>query len=422
MTPAAQDRLERWYRNVARGSQLYADVCKRRLAAFTKQMRVEPERLAGLPKDDLRRLLEDYLEQEKARKHSGEYIRTTLKAIRSWLAYNDAELPSGLRVPNSRSHPRVERESPVTPEQLRSAMLAANPGQRVVLALMAFSGVRPQVLGSYDGSDGLVLGDIEGAKVRGTSVDFEKVPALVRVRPTSSKAGHAYFTFLSTEGCEYLKQHLEERARAGERLGPDTDIVSPSKSGKRFMTTINVGDRARQALRGAGIETRPYALRSYFFSRCLEAANAGRVSDRYVEFWSGHTGDVTSRHYTTGRPNLPTSMVEDMRAAYKRAEPFLSTVPTKADDEGANRVIRALLLARGMSPAEVEKQDLSSKSEAELVEMFKRLEASSAPGVASIERAFPVNEVAARLEDGWQFVAALNGSMAVLRNRHEGSA
>lgn len=149
-------------------------MCTRRLAAFAAQMHVEPDRIVRLPKDELRRLLEDYLDQEKAAKHSGEYIRTALKAIRSWLAYNDAELPSGLRVPNSRSHPRIERESPVTPEQLRSAMLAANPGQRVVLALMAFSGVRPQVLGSYDGSDGLVLGEIEGAKVRGTSVNFEK--------------------------------------------------------------------------------------------------------------------------------------------------------------------------------------------------------------------------------------------------------
>ena len=412
--PTPSDQFDRWHRNVARGSQLYADVSRRRIEAFVRQMGTDPEKLLKLNKDAMRRLIEDYLDEERKKGRSGDYIRTTTKALRNWLAYNEREFPKGLKLPNERSHPRVEREDPITPEQLRQVVLAANPGQRVVVALMAFSGVRPQVLGSYDGKDGLRVGDIEGVKIQGKKVEFEKVPALVKVRSTSSKAGHAYFTFLGTEGCEYLRQHLEERLHAGENIDKETDLVSPSKGGKRFMTTINVGDRARQALRAAGVEARPYALRSYFFSRCLEAANAGKVSDRYVEFWSGHTGDVTARHYTTGRPNLPASMIEDMRGAYRRAEAFLSTLPTKSDvNEGVNKVLKALLASRGMPQNEVEALDLSEKSQEELEAIFgKFLGAASRPA----QRAVPIAEVGSLLEAGWEFVSKLDESRAVVRS------
>jgi integrase len=379
-------------------------------------MGTDPEKLFTLSKEALRRLVEDYLDQEREKGRSGDYIRTTTKALRSWLAYNEREFPKGLKLPNERSHPRVEREEPITPEQLRQVVLAANPGQRVVVALMAFSGVRPQVLGSYDGKDGLRVGDIAGVKIQGKKVDFEKIPALVKIRSTSSKAGHAYFSFLGTEGCEYLKQHLEERLHAGEAVDKETDLVSPSKSGKRFMTTINVGDRARQALRAAGVEARPYALRSYFFSRCLEAANAGKVSDRYVEFWAGHTGDVTARNYTTGRPNLPASMVEDMRGAYGRCESFLTTTPTKSGGvEEIQREAAVLLLTglHGRSEEDARKM-VEGKSGPELADLLRP--PPSRGGVrAGNERAVPIDQVPGLLDGGWQFVSSLNGSMAILR-------
>jgi integrase len=405
------DRFDRWYRNVARGSQLYADVSRRRLTAFVTQMKTDPDAVAGLSKDALRRLVEDYLDEERELGHSGEYVRTTLKALRSWLVYNEKELPKGLKVPNERSHPRVEREEPVTTDQLRKAVLAATPGQRVVIALMAFSGVRPQVLGSYDGSDGLRVGDLPELELRGTTIEFKQVPTLVRVRASSSKAGHAYLTFLGTEGCEYLKLHLEERLLAGETIDKETDIVSPSKSGKRFMTTINVGDRARQALRAAGIAARPYALRSYFFSRCLEAANAGRISDRYVEFWSGHTGDVTSRHYTTGRPNLPASMIEDMRAAYRRCEPFLSTAPAKEAATDPAAISKMLLMSFGYDEEELADVDLSDLSVIQA--LVARKMGIRAQGQLQ-QMVVDGRELPSYLAKGWTVVTALNARQVVL--------
>jgi hypothetical protein len=45
---------------------------------------------------------------------------------------------------------------------------------RVSIALMAFSGLRPQSLGNYDGSDGIRLGDFPKAEIHPGGVEFKK--------------------------------------------------------------------------------------------------------------------------------------------------------------------------------------------------------------------------------------------------------
>ena len=76
--------------------------------------------------------------------------------------------------------------------------------------LMAHSGLRISSIGNYLGNDGLRVRDFPEMRIDNGQVTFEKMPTMVVVRPELSKAGHQYFTFLSEEGCEYLKDYLEE--------------------------------------------------------------------------------------------------------------------------------------------------------------------------------------------------------------------
>lgn len=69
---------------------------------------------------------------------------------------------------------------------------------------MAFSGLRPQVLGDISCMDGLEIRDLPEMKIAGKEVVFVMVPSMVVVRPALSKAKHRYFTFLTHEGCDYL--------------------------------------------------------------------------------------------------------------------------------------------------------------------------------------------------------------------------
>jgi hypothetical protein len=71
--------------------------------------------------------------------------------------------------------------------------------------LIAFSGLRPEWLGEAEGEDELMIQDIPEMVIdHSGAVKFPRTPALVIVSLSLSKAEHQYFSFLPTEGCEYL--------------------------------------------------------------------------------------------------------------------------------------------------------------------------------------------------------------------------
>ena len=179
-------------------------------------------------------------------------------------------------------------------------------------------------MGDYIGQDGLKIGDLPELKIEGNSVTFSNIPTLVIVRKELSKAGHQYFSFLSEEGCEYLKDYLEERMRDGEDLTSASPIITPKQRKKPFIRTINIGDIMRGAIRLAGFRWRPYNLRCYFDTELMLAESKGLVLRDYRQFWMGHKGDIEHR-YTVNKRKLPDSVITDMRQAYERSQEFLQT-------------------------------------------------------------------------------------------------
>ena len=77
------------------------------------------------------------------------------------------------------------------------------------------------------------------------------------------------------------------------------------------------------------IKARPYVLRAYFDTQLLLAESSGCMTHAYRQFFMGHTGDMEAR-YTTNKGRLTEQMIEDMRGAFARSEPFLSA--GSADD------------------------------------------------------------------------------------------
>lgn len=147
-------------------------------------------------------------------------------------------------------------------------------------------------------TDGLRLKDLPELKWdhEAKKVTFTTVPALVRVRAPISKLGHEYLTFLNAQGCEYVKQYLELRMMLGERLTPDSAVLTQkyaiqeqerpnfrdrvSKKRGDLITVENVRDLIRSAIREAGFRWRPYILRRYFDHNMLLNATArgGRLT------------------------------------------------------------------------------------------------------------------------------------------------
>lgn len=432
-------RTEDWYRAMARRSRITADVNYRRLRAFCEQMGVSPGDILkrARKQTDVRNLLNRFVDQEVAKGRAAWYIHSSIVAVKSWLTFNDKPLRLKVEIPANTVSARREDERVPTVEELRSVLLAARPHERVCIAIMAFTGIRPGAIGSYLGDDGLRLKDLpemhyvgDGCRspkgelhVEGRIV-FAQVPTRIRVRTTSSKARHQYLTFLGEEGCSYLAQYLEQRMAGGEKLAPESDLAHSHSYRKQFVRALNIGNRVRRVFKrvgltdSRGLTPRPYVLRRYFLNRCLEAQSRVGVPDRFVEFWAGHRGDVTAQYYTTGLPNLPESLIEEMRASYQRTEPFLATLPTSNEATSRAKVVKVMLMGLGYTEEELGKIDLANLDSGafqDLVSAGPILQQKAAPAAPRPkQRMVGADELPGFLEQGWTVVTSLNGDRVII--------
>lgn len=323
----------RWYRNLARGSPATADVYLKRLAKFCRDTGVSPERLLSMEEGELKDLVLDYITSLEG--FSGSYAASFVKALKSWFEFHNTPFNAHIRIRDVHRTKVSEIERVPSRGELKKLLWTADLRARAIIALMAFAGVRLGVLGNYQGSDGLRVGDIPELRVEGRA-ELICTPATVIVRPSLSKAGHQYFTFLCKEGCEYLLDYLNMRLRRGERLMQLSPLISgrssKSKEGEGFLRTASVSNAARRAIRNAGFDWRPYVLRHYFDTYMLMAEAAGIIPEDYRVFWMGHKGDI-EHQYTTNKNRLPESLVEDMRLKYEKAAIFLQT-GAKGEEEG----------------------------------------------------------------------------------------
>jgi hypothetical protein len=322
--------LQRWLRNVRRGSPVHAEIVRRQLGRLCELLSTTPEGMVKQAKNNKKGFqdsLEDLVAQLEAEGKSPGYIIGLLKAVRSWLRYNDVALMRGIKVSNRNATPTIENEQVPTQAELARILRTSPPRIRLAEALMAFADLRPESIGNFDGTDGLTLKDFPELRIDDRQATFEKIPTMVAVRSSLSKTRGKYFTFLSHEGCDYLKEYLEERMTNGEKLTPESPLIGHDRPGaaeKEFSMTKKISDFIRKYMRAAGVHKRPYVLRAYAETQLIIAESKGKISHPYLQFIAGHKGDIEAR-YSTNKGKLPPDMIEDMRAQYKACEPFLST-------------------------------------------------------------------------------------------------
>ena len=420
--------VKRWYDKLARGSQGTADVYLRRMGSFCNEFKITPKKLASLSELEIYNLMLDHVSSMEKSGYTGSYTESVLKCVKSWLAHNGKEIRRKIKIKDVRESPSLKDERVPTKEELKRTFLSGDKKVRVSCVLVAHSGLRIEVLGNYTGKDGLTIADLPELKIEKDSVTFERTPTMILVRRELSKAGHQYFTFLSDEGCEYVRDYLEERLREGEELTSKSALITPKLKMKPFIRANNVGDNIRDALRAAGLTWRPYVLRCYFDTQMMLAESKGLVLRDYRQFWMGHKGDIENR-YTTNKHKLPESVIEDMRSAYARSEEFLQTKEkAQANEDKMKESFRKqLLLMAGLSQKEADKMDLSSVTDEDLQGIVRRklLGETLSSGQEKQRTGNPnqkvvkVEETNAYLERGWEYVAKLTQNTVVLRNNLE---
>jgi hypothetical protein len=410
--------LRRWYDNVARGSVITADIYLRRLGGFCKDYKQTPKGLLKMKEKELYNLLLDAVSDLEQKGYAGSYQQSILKAVKSWLNFNGKTITRKIKIKGAYETPSLAKERVPTQPELKKIFLAGNNQQRVACSLLAHSGLRIQVLGNYKGIGGLKLGDLPGLKVEDKSIEFEQIPLRIVVRPELSKAGHLYFTFLSQEGCNYLKDYLEERLRKGEKLNEDSPLITPKIPKRPFITSIKVGDLIRKALRKAGFEWRPYVLRSYFDTQLMLAESKGYCLRDYRTFFMGHKGDI-EHTYTTNKGKLPPNIIEDMRGAYKKSQEFLQTEVTIPREKEIKDIFKKeFLRMSGFSEKETKGFLDGNPTDEELKKAVreKLLGKNLQPNGNGKLRQKLVSsaELGKYLEEGWEFITQLQDNRAIV--------
>jgi integrase len=420
--------FKRWYDNTSRGSKYTATENARVLYRFLEKFEMTPNDLVELAKKDVFEMedfLMDFVSKLHEEDYAPSYINNYIKTVRSWLRFNGINLVRRIKVGNLNHTPTIEDERVPTNIELKQILSYAMARGSCSISFMAFSGFRPQTLGNINGIDGLKIKDLPELRFNGKEVIFDKIPTMVVVRSELSKAKHRYFSFLGPEGCEYLKAYFEMRLSQGEKISPESAVISykkgyedtgfweESKRENNHIATKTITQEIRTAMRPR-FTWRPYVLRAYFDTQLLIAESNGKIPHAYRQFFMGHKGDIEAR-YTTNKGRLPEDLVEDMREAYRRSLEYLETSSSKTSTETLQNTLRKeLLLLAGFSGEEIEKMDLRVHDK-DFQEMLRQKIVGSMINNGNTQKVVNIEDVVDYINRGWQFVAKLTDEQVIIR-------
>jgi hypothetical protein len=280
---------------------------------------------------------------------------------------------------------------------------------------MAFSGLRPESLGNYDGTDGIRLGDLKELNLE--TLEFEKTPTILVIRSSLSKAKHQYFTFISEEGITYIKEYLMERKNKGEILTKESPLLVLDEKGVKshnMLRTQLITREIREAIRSAGLNMRPYVLRGYFATALDIAESKGLISHPWRMFIMGHKGDIEARYSTNKR--LPPDMIEEMRESYKKCTKYFETAIREASENDVKLFFeKQLLLAVGYKEEEIERIDLEHISDEDFQKLLRNKIAGAMTNNGNKQRVISLNDVEKYIEQGYEFVASLPNGKAIMK-------
>ncbi len=422
--------IKRWYSNTAEGSQITADTGLRRLGLFCEFMKITPQEILKLDDTQVSDLLMDFVRDYRntGKVHAGTYLESMIKPVKSWLAFNGRNTTRKIKISGLNSRTSLKNEKVPTQDELKAIFLSGDSRERLACAMMAFMGIRPQVLGNYRGTDGLRISDIKDLKIddHGT-VEFLREPVRIVIRSELSKKDNEYFSFIGHEGAAYMKIYLEERMSQGEALTSESPLIVPAKTGIRndikFISTTNIGDLIRAPIRRSGLMQRPYVLRKYFDTQLLQAESKTGLKRDYRVFWMGHTGDM-EHEYTLNHGILPDALIEDMRDSYSKASKLLETEEHGIKEEDYVKQLResaimAIEAITGLAFSEEERENMLSLTTEEFQEKLREVtkdKQAMAMNNGNRHKTIPEENLEDYLNQGWELVQIYpRGDKAVIR-------
>ena len=411
--------VRRWFENLKAKSVLTATVALRNLGHYCEITGTTPDEIlkkARANEKDFRYEFADFVRKLEKEGKAGSYIARFKKVILSWLKFNDIRLQLTVNISGENETPTIVNERVPSKEELARILRKATSRGRVAIAIMAFSGLRPESLGDYEGTDGLRLGDLKELKLS-DEIQFDKIPATVMVKSKLSKTRHQYFSFIGEEGTTYIREYLEERRKQGEELTYESPLLQFDVRGVKknaFLRTTLVTRDIREAIEQAGLRMRPYVLRAYFSTALDIAESKGLISHPWRQFIMGHKGDIEARYSTNKR--LPPDIIDEMRESYNKSTKFLETRISDVSEENARLYLQQQLLsAVGYRQDEIDKMNLAETSTEDFQKLLRDKVAGAMTSNGSKQKLVAMSEIEKLLGEGYEFQAVLPNVKAIMK-------
>ena len=437
----ANASVREWYEARCLRSVLSADVDLRKLDLLLERLHLDPEQVVAYARenpDELRTRLTHYATGLKKQGRLDTYIEKTFSGLRNYLAFRHIGF-EGYPKLSPIQGASLERERVPSPEELALVLERLTLRGRTVALLIAHAGLRPQVLGSYQGENGLTLGDLPELKLD-TGLEFDEIPFVIRVPAELSKTRRAYVTFGTQQLATTLLAYLKERTQHGERLGPNSPVVTSytglkgaasrhaeaAKFQRGFLATSNVVTEVARTLHDSapeGVSWRSYVLRSYCSTRLMLAEGNGRISRDLREAILGHDTGVAGRYHVGKR--WGEELLAEARREYANAAEFLET-NSQTRTNIAAEFRRTLLAVAGVTEEEAAQHMNDSNDEILALLRNRLLERDTPPPKPlngdggtnghAIQRPVSLAEAEQLLSQGWTFVANFGPDRLLLRS------
>ena len=217
----------------------------------------------------------------------------------------------------------------LTKLELSQVIGSATRRGRVIIALQAFSGIHSKMLGSADGTDGLLLSDFLDSEITPIGLQVDEYPAIFKIRTSLSKRNTRGYACLCAEGLIYINEYLDQRRREEVLSHTSSVICSRSQSskihsGNQFLPTSHIENEVRRAFMSQSIPWCPSILRSYFEMNLVLARQHNTINDHELRNLLNQSTRSTKSSILSD--TFSPSDRRRMRRAYNACKPYLSTV------------------------------------------------------------------------------------------------
>ncbi len=412
-------KVERWYSNLKARSQITSDTYIRNFGLWLEYLSLDPDSIISMARDnfdEFKGAVSDVIRDLEKKGTMGSSISTSLKAVLSYLKFNNASVKLGINITNENRNLKAEKEVIPTKDEIAKVLRIATLRERVSISLMAFTGLRPEVLGNIDGTNGLTIGDIPDLKIKDGRIVYEHMPAQISVRPELSKIRTAYFTFLGPEGSEYLKEYLDTRMTSGERLTTKSPVILPiekqsSEKRNRFLLTTLLLRRIKKTIAKAGFEWRPYIFRIYFGTNLDSAEAKGLISHPWRQFIMGHKGDIEETY--TKREGK----VDEGREQYSKCLSFIETVEHSKSQGDIKKsvMVEILSLVLGYTQDKIDQLDLDKMSNEDFQNLIKKGLLGNMTGNGTRQKIVNEKEIEQYMNQGYEVFTTLPSGKIVMK-------